>query len=74
MEDCIRNRWLYLCSRIGVLIVIFYTTQKPPYSYEVELKDGSIEESFDCYEKDEKKICEIDLEKKVVVDYWKIEK
>lgn len=41
---------------------------------EVELKDGSIEESFDCYEKDEKKICEIDLEKKVVVDYWKIEK
>ena len=59
---------------IGELIVIFYTTQKPPYSYEVELKDGSIEESFDCYEKDEKKICEIDLEKKVVVDYWKIEK
>lgn len=41
---------------------------------EVELKDGSIEESFDCYEKDEKKICEIDLEKKVVVNYWKIEK
>lgn len=41
---------------------------------EGELKDGSIEESFDCYEKDEKKICEIDLEKKVVVDYWKIEK
>lgn len=36
------------------MIVIFYTTQKPPYSYEVELKDGSIEESFDCYEKDEK--------------------
>ena len=54
--------------------IIFYTTQKPPYSYEVELKDGSIEESFDCYEKDEKKICEIDLEKKVVVNYWKIEK
>lgn len=38
------------------------------------MKDGSIEESFDCYEKDEKKICEIDLEKKVVVNYWKIEK
>lgn len=37
-------------------------------------QDGSIEESFDCYEKDEKKICEIDLEKKVVVYYWKIEK
>lgn len=49
---------------MAFLIVIFYTTQKPPYSYEVELKDGSIEESFDCYEKDEKKICEIDLEKK----------
>ena len=47
---------------MAFLIVIFYTTQKPPYSYEVELKDGSIEESFDCYEKDEKKICEIDLE------------
>ena len=54
---------------MAFLIVIFYTTQKPQYSYEVELKDGSIEESFDCYEKDEKKICEIDLEKKVVVNY-----
>lgn len=74
MEDCIRNRWLYLCSRIGVFDCNFLYNPKTPYSYEVELKDGSIEESFDCYEKDEKKICEIDLEKKVVVDYWKIEK
>lgn len=54
---------------LGILIWMSATT-----IYEVELKDGSIEESFDCYEKDEKKICEIDLEKKVVVDYWKIEK
>lgn len=69
---------LIIALIIGLMILGIETMlvqeYKSKYIYEVELKDGSIEESFDCYEKDEKKICEIDLEKKVVVNYWKIEK
>ncbi|MCR0532483.1 hypothetical protein MKC55_24360 [[Clostridium] innocuum] len=45
------------------------------YSYEAELKDGSIVKVVDCYKKGNKNVCTlVDGDKKVVKDYWEIEK
>lgn len=61
----------------GLIVILFLflsemvNKDESQYKFKAELKDGTIEYSNNCYEEDEKKICEFtEGSEMVVVDYW----